>query len=64
MEERSGKPTPTVTFVYIRVFRFTSKSEFRLYAWGAHDKATDQKNIHRQQQQKGPQTTTTKSIDP
>ena len=49
MEERSGKPTPTVTFVYIRVFRFTSKSEFRLYAWGAHadryDRATDQKKI-------------------
>ena len=31
-----------------RVFRFTSKSEFRLYVWGAHadryDRATDQKN--------------------
>ena len=61
MEERSGKPTPTVMFVYIRVFRFTSKSEFRLYA----DKATDQKKIiHRQQQQQGPQTTTKKFIDP
>ena len=55
MEERSEKPAPTVTFVYIRVFRFTSKSEFRLYA----DKATDQKKLyidnnnnkgHRQQQ--------------